>query len=146
MGNCPRQSSRPSACLLTAHHPDAASYLVTQCGHVQCCREELHARKRLFIIALGEGLPVAYKSWGKIIPLEISLQQVTRYLKMFKRQKYLVNLEIKQLLWIKEWAPESISGCSIYGCLTLENLFSTVCLSLLLQKLEIMFISTSLSC
>lgn len=22
---------------------------------------------------------------------------------MFKRQKYLVNLEIKQLLWIKEW-------------------------------------------
>ena len=40
-------------------------------------------------------LPVAYKSWSKIIPLEISLQQVTRYLKMFKCQKYLVNLEKK---------------------------------------------------
>ena len=43
-------------------------------------------------------LPVAYKSWSKIIPLEISLQQVTRYLKMFKCQKYLVNLEIKTAL------------------------------------------------
>ena len=72
-----RAASRPLLCLLTAHHPDPASYLVTKCCYVQCCRGDLHAEKDRLLLPWEKVFPVAYKSWGKIIPVEISLEQVT---------------------------------------------------------------------
>lgn len=92
-GKLPKTEQQADLSFVSRQHtiPDLASYLVTQCGYVQCCRGELHAGKDCLLLSWEKVFPVAYKSWGKIIPLEISLEQVTRYLEMFKHQKYLVK-------------------------------------------------------